>query len=157
MLSYEDKSNRHIILYISRTLILIFFLLLYKISFIKKNKNKNIKRDLSNINGNYSLYKYFKYPQISIIIPDIDVLILDNNILELIKNLRIQTLKNIEIILTFAKTEFKEYKELEKICLSDKRIKLKKNQKKKLINNLFSLMEILILYIFKFTRLFYIN
>ena len=61
----------------------------------------------------------------------------------MIINLRNQTLKNIEIILTFTKTEFIEYKELEKICLSDKRIKLKKIKEKKLTNNLFSLMKLL--------------
>ena len=146
MLRYEDisyKSYSHLISYISRILILIFFLLSYKISFIKKNKNKNKERYLSNINGNYSLYDYFKYPQISIIIPNIDILVLDKNIFKLIMNLKNQTLNNIEIILTSTKTVFKEYKELENLCLLDKRIKLKKIKRKGPIRNLFSLLKIL--------------
>jgi hypothetical protein len=123
------------------------FLLLFKISFIKKNKNKNNrnynKRYLSNINGNYSLYDSFKYPQITIIIPDVDIWVLNNNIFKLMMDLKSQTLNNFEIILTYTKTEFKEYKELENLCLKDKRIKLKKIKRKEPINNLFSLMKLL--------------
>lgn len=144
MLSYEVKSyytQIHIISYTSKIIILIFFLLLYKISFFKKNKNN--KRYLSNINGNYSLYDCFKYPQISIIMPDIDNWILKNNIFKLIMNLKKQTLNNIEIILTSKKTEFKEYKKLENLCKTDKRIKLKKIKRKEQIKNLFSLMKLL--------------
>jgi len=148
MLSYKDKSHNlytYKILYILRIIILIFLFLSFKISFIKKNKNNSNynKRYLSNINGNYSLYDSFKYPQISIIIPDIDILALKNNIFKLIMNLQNQTLNNIEIILTSAKDEFKEYKDLESLCLKDKRIKLIKFKKKELINNLFSLMKLL--------------
>lgn len=61
----------------------------------------------------------------------------------MILNLRNQTLKNIEIILTFTKTEFKEYKRLQSLCLSDKRIKLKKTKRKDSISILFSLMNLL--------------
>ena len=142
MLCHKDKSSK-MILYILKILILIFFLLLHKISFIKKKQN--IQKDLSDINGNYRLYDYFKYPQISIIIPNIDNWALDN-IFKFIMNLRNQTLKNIEIILTSTKNELKEYKKLENICLLDKRIKLKKIKRKESINNLFSLMNLLILY-----------
>ena len=143
MLGYENKSYKlqsHIISYTSKILILLFFLLSYNISFI--NKNNNSKRNLSNLNGNYSLYNYFKYPQISIIIPDIDIWIIKKNIFKLIMNLENQTLDNIEIILTSKKNELKEYKELENLCHKDKRIKLKKIKRKEPINNLFSLMSI---------------
>ena len=58
-------------------------------------------------------------------------------------NLRNQTLKNIEIILTSTKKEFKEYKELKNICITDKRIKIKKIKRKDSISILFSLMELL--------------
>ena len=67
----------------------------------------------------------------------------NNNILKLIENLRNQTLNNIEIILTSTNTKFKEYNDIKNICLSDKRIKLKKIKKKYPKNDLFSLMEIL--------------
>ena len=106
-------------------------------------KKKYIKKNLSDINGNQSLYDYFKYPQISIIIPYIDKWELENNIFKLIMNLRNQTLKNIEIILTSSKTELKEYKKLENICQSDKRIQLKIIKRKESISNLFSLMNLL--------------
>lgn len=149
MHNYEDKSYKlhiYIISYILRILILmIFYLLLFKISFIKKNKNNNNydKIYLSNINGNYSLYDSFKYPQVSIIIPDIDIWSLKNNIFKMIMNLKNQTLNNIEIILTLTKTEFKEYKKLENLCQKDKRIKLIKIKRKEPINNLFFLMKLL--------------
>ena len=148
MLSYENKSYMSsiyiIISYTAKLLILIFFLLIDKISIIKLFKiNKNNKSYLSNINGNYSLYDSFKYPQISIIIPDIDIWVLKNNIIQLIMNLKSQTLNNIEVILTSTNTQFKEYKELENLCQIDKRIKLKKIKRKEQINNLFSLMQLL--------------
>ena len=124
-----------------KVMILILLLISYKISFKRiKNKNKNI----SSKNSNYSLYDYFKCPQISIIIPNIDNLVFaNNNILKLLNNIRNQTLKNIEIILTSADTKFKEYKELKNICLSDKRIKLKEVKSGTLISNIFSLMSLL--------------
>jgi lipopolysaccharide biosynthesis glycosyltransferase len=151
MLNYENisyKSRTCIISYILRILILIFFLLLLKISVVKKNKNNKNNKNYNNryssiINGNYSLYDSFKYPQISIIIPDIDILALKNNIFKLMMSLKNQTLNNIEIILTSTKTEFKEYKKLENLCLKDKRIKLIKIKRKEPINNLFFLMKIL--------------
>ena len=139
MLSYTDKSYCNYILYTLKILILIFFLLLNKYSIIKKN----IKRNLSYINGNYRLYDYFKYPQISIIIPNIDNWVYDNNIFKLIMNLRNQTLKNIEIILTSTKTEFIEYKKLKNLCLLDNRIKLIKTKRNDPVSNLFSLMKLL--------------
>jgi lipopolysaccharide biosynthesis glycosyltransferase len=90
------------------------------------------------------LYDYFKYPQISIIIPNINKWALDKNkILTLLMNLRNQTLNDIEIILTTTKTNIKIYKDLMNICLLDKRIQLKKSERKGSINNLFSLLKIL--------------
>jgi hypothetical protein len=75
--------------------------------------------------------------------PNIDNWLLKNNIFKLMMNLKNQTLNNFEIILTSTKTEFKEYKELENLCLKDKRIKLKIIKRKEPVNNLFSLMKIL--------------
>jgi lipopolysaccharide biosynthesis glycosyltransferase len=137
---YEDKSYEQIMLDISKILLLIFFILSFKIHFIKKNKNfLNMKsKDRS-----YSLYNYFKYPQISIIIPDVDEWEKNPNILKLIENLRNQTLNNIEIILTSTKTAFKEYKKIKNLCLSDKRIKLEKSKNKNSIRNIFSLINLL--------------
>ena len=90
------------------------------------------------------MYNYFKYPQISIIIPDVDSWELKNqNILKLIENLRNQTLNNIEIILTSTKVAFKEYKKIKNLCLSDNRIKFEKNRSKNSISNIFSLINLL--------------
>ena len=135
--------------YISKCIILISFLLLFKFSIFKRKTIKKIYY------GNYSLYNNFKYPQISVIIPRIDKWSLDNNnILKLMKNLRNQTLNNIEIILTSTKTEFKEYKEIKNLYISDKRIILTKSERKDSINNLFSLMKLLkgkfVLFIYKY-------
>ena len=142
-ITFEDKIYNQFYSYsiISKIIILILFLLSNTISF-KRNKNKEIY--IPNINSNYSLYDYFKYPQISIIIPNIDNLVLDNNnILKLLVNLRNQTLKNIEIILTSTNTKLKEYKKFENLCLSDKRIKLKKIKKSSPITNVFSIINLL--------------
>ena len=140
-ITFKDKIFCQFYSYskISIIIILILFLLSNTISF-KRNKNKEIY--IPNINSNYSLYDYFKYPQISIIIPNIENLVLDNNnILKLLANLRNQTLKNIEIILASTNTKFKEYKKFENLCLSDKRIKLKKIKKRAPIKNVFPLKE----------------
>ena len=93
----------------------------------------------------YSLFNYFKYPQISIIIPEVDKWELNNsNILKLIENLRNQTLNNIEIILISTKSVFKAHKKFKNLCLSDKRIKLKKSKNKNsIISNIFSLINLL--------------
>ena len=83
----------------------------------------------------------------------------NNNILNLIENLRNQTLNNIEIILTSTNTKFKEYNEMKNICLSDKRIKLKTIRKKYPKNDLFSLMELLkgkfVVFIYKYFNFMY--
>lgn len=153
-------SYNHIFLYILKILILILVSLSYKNPYIKINKNKNKKINI-NINSNYSLYDYFKYPQISIVITNIDNLNLDNNnnILNLIENLRNQTLNNIEIILTSTNTKFKEYNEMRNICLSDKRIKIKTVRKKYPKNDLFPLMELLkgkfVVFIYKYFSFMY--
>ena len=113
----------------------------YKILFIKKINNKI--DNLSNINGNGSLYDYFKYPQISIILPNIENWALDNNnILKLLLHLRYQTLNNIEIIITTSKNKIKQFKKSMNLSLSDKRIKIKIS-KGELLNDIFSLMKLL--------------
>jgi hypothetical protein len=151
-INYKDKSYEHIMLNISKILLLIFFILLNKVHLSKRNKNF---LNLELKNRSYSLYNYFKYPQISIIIPDVDSWELKNqNILKLIENLRNQTLNNIEIILTSTKVAFKEYKKIKNLCLSDNRIKFEKNRSKNSISNIFSLINLLkgkfVLIIYKF-------
>ena len=142
-MNYKENLYYHNNLYISKIFILIFFLLFYNIklnNFYKRNKNEEVNS--SRINGNYSLYNYFKYPQISIIIPNIDKWALDiNGILKLILNLKNQRLNNIEIILTLSKSKFKKYKILNNLCSLDKRIKIEISEKKDSISNLFYLLK----------------
>ena len=144
-MNYKDNLKYQNNLYISKIFLLIFFFLLYIIKlnyFYKRNQNKNVEENSSSINGNFSLYNYFKYPQISIIITNIDKWALDKNgILNLILNLRNQTLNNIEIILTLSRSNFKEYKTLNDLCSLDKRIKIKITDKKDSISNLFYLLK----------------
>jgi hypothetical protein len=145
-MNYEGSTNYYKILLLSKIYLLIFFLVFFKISLTKrnKNKNKNKKIHLSGLSGNYSLYNYFKYPQISIIMPNIDKWPLNNNdILKLILNIKQQTLKNIEIFITSSKNKINEYNNLKNLSLLDKRIKIKISERKKSINTLFSLMNLL--------------
>lgn len=94
--------------------------------------------------GKYSLFNSFKYPQISILLPNIENWNLDkSSITTLISNLRNQTLDNIEIIISLSKTGFEEYKILENLCLSDKRINIIKVKGINIIKNIFSSINIL--------------
>lgn len=139
-MNYKGNSYYRDILYISKIYSLIFLILTYKILLIKSDKNIYF----SCLKGNYSLYNYFKYPQISIIIPNIDKWSLNNNdILNLIMNLKEQTLNNIEIIVTSSKTKIHEYNNLKNLSLSDKRIKIKVSKRKDSTNSLFSLMKLI--------------
>ena len=141
-MNYEGSTNYHNILLLSKIYSLIFFLLSFKISLTEIDNNK--KKNLPGISGNYSLYNYFKYPQISIIMPDIDKWPLNyNDILKLILKIKHQTLENIEIFVTSSKNKINEYKNLKNLSLSDKRIKIKISEKKNSINNIFSLINLL--------------
>jgi lipopolysaccharide biosynthesis glycosyltransferase len=57
--------------------------------------------------------------------------------------LKNKTLTNIEIILISSKTQFKKYKKIKYLCLSDKRIKIKISKRNDSIDNLFTLMKLL--------------
>ena len=146
-MNYKDNSYYHDILYISKIYSIMFLILSYKILLIKNDKNKNINKNniyFSGLKGNYSLYDYFKYPQISIIIPNIDKWSLNSNdTLNLIMNLKEQTLNNIEIIVTSSKNKIHEYKNLKNLSLSDKRIKIEISKTKDSTNSLFSLMKLI--------------
>ena len=134
-------SYYNIILYNSKIFLLIILFTSYKIPLFKRNKNKKIYS--SSIKSNYSLYNYFKHPQISIIIPYNEKKTIDKNIIKLLKNLLNQTFNNIEIIFISSKYEFKKNKKLKNLYLSEKRIIFKKTKRKDLIINLFSLMKLI--------------
>ena len=141
-LKFEDKLYNSYVYknsYKLKIFIIIIILLLYKFSFFKRNK---IQKKYS-LYGNYSLYNYFKYPQISIIISYNGKWTTGNKIFKLLTNLQNQTLNNIEIIIASSNFEFEENKKLKNLCLLDKRIKLKKTKRKDPIVNLFSLMSLI--------------
>lgn len=141
-MNYKSRLYYHDILYILKIYSLIFLFLSYKFLLIKNDKNKKI--DFSGLRGNYSLYDYFKYPQISIIIPNIDKWLFNStDSLNLITNLKEQTLNNIEIIVTSSKNKIHEYKNLKNLSLSDKRIKIEVSERKDSTNSLFSLMKLI--------------
>ena len=65
----------------------------------------NIKKDDYINKANYSLYNLFKYPQISVLIPNIDEFTINVNIsiFNFLNSLINQTLKEIEIFFIFSK------------------------------------------------------
>ena len=139
-LNFDNLYEQKISYNKSKIFLLIILLLSLKISFFKRNKIHKI--DSSSKFGNFSLYNYFKFPQISIIISYNDKWKTDN-LFKLLTNLQNQTLNNIEIILTSSDTEFKENKKLKNLCSSEKRIRLKTTKKKAPKKNLFSLMNLI--------------
>ena len=85
-------------------------------------RNKNIQNKM----GNYNLYNLSKYPQLSIIILNIEKFIFnEKSLLNLIDNIRNQTLKDIQIIFYISKLSKVEYINIIKnIASIDKRIEI---------------------------------
>ena len=84
---------------------MIFLLTIKNIQYID-----DIKYNITNNTGNYSLYDIFKYPQITFLIPNIEDLKVSNNLLkDFIDNLMNQKLKDIQILLSFSTIESFDY------------------------------------------------
>lgn len=91
--------------------------------------------------SNNSLYKVFKYPQISILIPNIENWKTDNfTIINLINTLRNQTLTNIEILFSLSTYQYTDNL-LKIISLFDYRIKIISTKKINLLYTIYNLME----------------
>ena len=91
--------------------------------------------------SNNSLYKVFKYPQISILIPNIENWKTDNfTIINLINTLRNQTLTNIEILFSLSTYQYTDNL-LKNISLFDYRIKIISTKKINLLYTIYNLME----------------
>ena len=81
---------------------IIFIILLSK-------RNDSLIESINNTSDN-CLYDLFKYPQISIIMPNVEELnVCNESIFNLITSLQNQTLKNIQILLSFSKKEYLNY------------------------------------------------
>ena len=86
--------------------IVLIFLLIIKITLYIDD----IKYNITNNTGNYSLYDILKYPQISFLIPNIEDLKVSNNSLkDFIDNLMNHKLKDIQILLSFSTIESFDY------------------------------------------------
>ena len=95
----SKKNNKYFRIYLILFFVFINILVLYELKKRKYNQNiyKNEYRE--EMANNYSLYNLIKYPQISLLIINIDKWdINDKELLYLINNLRNQSLLDIEII-----------------------------------------------------------
>ena len=119
----DEIFNKFLYLFI--IISLIFNVILIYILFLNNNKNI-VEIEYENKTGNYSLYNIVKYPQISFIIPNIEQFNLTNDSIDnLIINLKNQTLKDIQIILSFSIFEnYNYYKNVNNISILDNRIKI---------------------------------
>ena len=122
-------------------IILIIYLFLYNL-FFEKYKNESFnKNNENNFISNNSLYNLFKYPQISILIPNIENWKEDNiSIINLINTLRNQTLTNIEILFSLSTCQY-TYNLLKNISIIDYRIKIIKTKKMDILKKIYYLME----------------
>ncbi len=122
-------------------ILLIIYLFLYNIFFEKfKNEIMNKSNDNTFISNN-SLYNVFKYPQISLLIPNIENWNTDNfTIINLINTLRNQTLTNIEILFSLPTYQY-TYNILKNISLIDHRIKIINTKNINLLYTIYNLME----------------
>ena len=120
---------------------IIIYLFLYNVFFEKiKNEIMNLNNQNIFINNN-SLYNIFKYPQISILIPNIENWKTDNlSIINIINNLRNQTLSNIEILFSLSTFQY-TYNLLKNISLIDNRVKIINSKKMNLLYTIYYLME----------------
>ena len=124
-------------------LLIIYFLLIYFL--FSKNNNYLIDKqyNITNNTGNYSLYDIFKYPQITFIIPNIERLKISNNTLNnFVINLTNQTLKDIQIFLSFSTMEcLSDYYRINNYSTLDNKIQLYYIKNKSFLYHLYNLIE----------------
>ncbi len=136
-------NNKYIfiinLLFIFTNIILIVYLI------YKTQKNKVIINMTNyNINkGNNSLYNLFKYPQISILIPNIEDFTLNLNIsiFNFLNSLINQTLKEVEISFALSGTKNNYYNIMKNYSKYDKRINIFFINVKDVFNNIFYLIR----------------
>ena len=135
--------NKYIILLFLINVLLIFINIIKIYVFFSKNENE-IKDIFNNNIGNYSLYNLFKYPQISILIPNIEnfnSLNKNISIFSFINNLRNQTLKDIEILFLLSKKDIINSNIIKNYTKIDKRIKYFYRKSIGLLNDIYYLIE----------------
>jgi lipopolysaccharide biosynthesis glycosyltransferase len=140
---FDKKLNLYVLEMII-LIIMIFIILLYfhKIKTIKNNENEK-KNYISDAIGNYGLYNYFKYPQISLLINNCDKWKINyNQILNFIINLKYKSLNDIEILLFLSKNSFNIIKN-NNFSLIEKAIKIKVIENRNLLDNIFYSMNLI--------------
>ena len=117
--------------------IIILFIINYIIILSYKNNNFRNK-NAENKMGEYNLYKLSSFPQISILILNIEKFIFnENTLINLIENIRNQTLKDIQIIFYISEQSKIEYINIIKNYVSiDNRIQLYFYKNKNIFNNI---------------------
>ena len=138
-----SKINNKTIFFCNIIFVIINIIIISGLFYKKYFGENNIITYYDNNTGNYSLYNVFKYPQISILIPNIENINKnDKNITlySIINSLRKQTLKDIEIIFLLPKIDNNNYKIIHNFTLIDKRIRIVfKNSEKTNLFNLYNL------------------
>ena len=135
---FNNFIYKLLILLLIINIILIFLLTIKNTQYID-----DIKYNITNNTGNYSLYDIFKYPQITFLIPNIEDLKVSNNLFkDFIDNLMNQKLKDIQILLSFSTIEsFDYYNSLNNYTKLDKKLKLYYIKKPSFLYHLYYLIE----------------
>ena len=124
-ISHEKMKIKFNYIFIKYFLIIIIIIIVIILYFHLLNSSKYFlnSQKLIIFTGNYSLYKKFQSPQVTIILPHIEQLRENNDsIINFIDNLRNQSLKNLQILISFSTNEF--YNIIEKFSYLDNRIKI---------------------------------
>ena len=137
-----SKINNKSILFCNILFLMINIIIIIGLFYKKYLGENNIITYYDNNIGNYSLYNIFKYPQISILIPNIDKINLNNKnitLYNIFNNLRNQTLQDIEIIFLLPKIDNNNYKIIRNFTSLDKRFRIVfiNNEKNYLYNLIF--------------------
>ena len=121
--NFNDVYNTNDIIFIAKYISLI--LLIISFFSYKSNKlylNTNDQNEFNYTMKNNSLYSLSKYPQISILLYNIEY---ETKLLNLINNLMNQSLKDIQILFLWKnKTNLQDYNKIKNISLIDKRISI---------------------------------
>ena len=136
-ISFDFLKKYHLVIIFS--LLTINAILIYQV-FMFKNKINDDPPIYNNL-GDYGLYEFFKKPQISIIIPNINKWNFQNNyqMRNYLNQIRKQTLQNFEVLIISPQTDNKAKDYIKSYVSNDKRFKVYKQVKGSLLDNIYFL------------------
>ena len=140
---FFDKLKNHFLYILIITLLIMNSVLIYFL-FSKNNKYiYDMQFNVFNNTGNYSLYYLFKYPQISILLPNLENINISSNLLDgFIINLMNQTLKDIQIILSFSTIKwFAYYNSINNYSVLENKLKMYYIEQQSFLSHLYYLIE----------------